>query len=480
MNYETVIGLETHAQLLTESKMFCSCSTKFGNKPNTNICPVCTGQPGSLPVINKKAIQLAIKTALALNCTINHESVFARKNYFYPDLPKSYQISQFEKPLAEHGYIEVEVNGELKRFGITRVHLEEDAGKLVHKGSAGIKGANYSLVDLNRTGTPLMEIVSEPDMRTPEEAKAYMEEVAKILRYLEVCDAKLEEGSMRCDANISIRPMGETKLGTKTEVKNMNSYKSIQKALEMEVIRQTEVVSEGGKIVQESLLFDEASGTMSSMRSKENSHDYRYFPDPDLLPLKVDDKFIDDINKTLVELPIDKYKRLMEQYQIPAVDAQVLISSRELSDYFEEAAKLSNEPKLTVNWLIGDATAYMKANNLTISQTKMTPALLAELVEIVKKGTISGKVAKDILVKILETGQSPKKLVETSGATQISDEGALVEIAAKVIAANAPSVDAYKAGKEAALKFLIGAMMKETKGRANPKIAEELLKKQLS
>lgn len=479
MKFETVIGLETHAQLQTESKMFCSCPTKFGNDPNSNICPVCTGQPGSLPVINEKAIRLAVKTALALNCKINNESVFARKNYFYPDLPKDYQISQFEMPLAEHGYLEIEVGGEIKKIGITRVHLEEDAGKLVHKGSAGIKGADYSLVDLNRTGTPLMEIVSEPDIRTPEEARIFMEELAHILRYLEVCDAKLEEGSMRCDANISIRETGETKLGVKTELKNMNSFKAVQKALEKEETRQKEVVSEGGKIFQQTLLYDEATSSVHPMRSKEGSHDYRYFPDPDLLPLYADEKTIEEIRSSAGELPMDKFKRFLSQYGIPGQDITVLIESRHTADFFEETAKISGEPKLSANWIIGDVSAYLNANNLSLKDSKLSAAALSELITLVKNGTVSGNSAKKILGEMMKTGKKAKELVEAMGATQISDEAALVEIAKKVVAANPQSVEAYKNGKEAAIKHLIGQAMKETKGRANPQVIEGLIKKEL-
>ncbi len=475
MEFETIIGIEIHAQLLTKSKMFCSCSTSFGNQPNTNICPVCTGQPGSLPVINKKAVALAVRTALALNCKINHESVFARKNYFYPDLPKNYQISQFEMPLAQHGHIEIEVNGKQKKIGITRIHLEEDAGKLVHKGSIGIKGADYSLVDLNRTGTPLMEIVSEPDIRTPEEARIFMEELANILRYIEVCDAKLEEGSLRCDANISLRKKGETKLGTKTEVKNLNSFKSVQKALEKEEERQKEILSNGGKIYQQTLLFDETTQDVHPMRTKEGSHDYRYFPDPDLLPLYIEDKDIAEQKSLIFELPMDKKKRFSKEYNLPEQDIKVLINSKSFADFFEETAKISNEPKLSANWLIGDVTAYLNANNVEISQTKLTPNNLSELILMVKDGKVSGNSAKKILIEIIKSGTSASELVKKLGAEQISDENTLKELAKKVILSNPQSVHAYKNGKEAAIKHLIGQAMKETKGRANPYILEKLL-----
>lgn len=479
MKYETIIGLEIHSQLQTKSKMFCSCSTKFGAEPNNNICPVCTGQPGTLPVINRKAIEFAVKTAIALNCRINNESVFARKNYFYPDLPKDYQISQFEMPLAEHGYIEIEVRGEIKKIGITRVHLEEDAGKLVHKGSSGIKDADYSLVDLNRTGTPLMEIVSEPDIRDPEEARIFMEELAHILRYLEVCDAKLEEGSVRCDANISLRPFGQEKLGVKTEVKNMNSFRSVQKALEAERERQDGVLEEGGRITQQTLLFDEASGKVHPMRSKEGSNDYRYFPDPDLLPLYVSDPWIADVKKTLQELPIEKFKRFIGEYRLPPADADALVASKSTADFFEEAAKASGDPKLTANWLTGDIFAYINANNTALEETKITPALLAGMIALIKNGTISGKTAKDVVVEIMKTGKPAKDIVKSSGATQISDESALTDTVKKIISANTASAEDYRNGKEAAVKFLIGQAMKETKGRANPQVLESLFKKEL-
>lgn len=479
MSYEIVIGLETHAQLQTQSKMFCSCSTKFGNDPNSNICPVCSGQPGSLPVINQKAIELAVKTALALNCKINSESVFARKNYFYPDLPKGYQISQFELPLAEHGHLDIEVNGKIRRIGITRVHLEEDAGKLVHKGSAGIKGADYSLVDLNRTGTPLMEIVSEPDIRTPEEAKIYMQELAHILKYLEVCDAKLEEGSLRCDANFSLRPAGQKEFGVKTEVKNMNSFKAVQKALEGENERQTEILDDGGKIIQATLFFDEATGKTSVMRIKESSHDYRYFPEPDLMPLSIDKEWEEKIKNTLTELPSEKRKRFEEQYKLSAYDSLVLADNKTTASFFEDCAKLVDEPKLIANWICQDVAGYLNQKNLDLLGTKLTPGLLSKLISLVQKGTISMKTGKDILVKIIETGKDPEELVKESGATQISDEGALQEVVEQVIKANSAQVEQFKSGKEAVLNYLLGQAMRQTKGRANSEVVKSIFIKLL-
>ena len=479
MKYEIVIGLETHAQLQTQSKMFCNCSTRFGNDPNANICPVCSGQPGSLPVINQKAIELAVKTALALNCKINSESVFARKNYFYPDLPKGYQISQFELPLAEHGHLDIEIDGKIRRIGITRVHLEEDAGKLVHKGSAGIKGADYSLVDLNRTGTPLMEIVSEPDIRTPEEAKIYMQELAHILRYLEVCDAKLEEGSLRCDANFSLRPAGQKEFGVKTEVKNMNSFKAVQKALEGETERQTEILNDGGKIIQATLFFDEATGKTSVMRTKESSHDYRYFPEPDLMPLYIDKDWEKEIKGALIELPSEKRKRFEEQYKLSAYDAAVLAENRITAAFFEDCAKLIDEPKLIANWICQDVAGYLNQKNKDLSDTKLTPALLVELLGLIQKGSISAKTAKDTLVKVLETGKAPSELVKESGATQISDEGALKDVVEQVIKANPAQAEQYKGGKETVLNYLLGQAMRQTKGRANADILKDLFAKLL-
>jgi aspartyl-tRNA(Asn)/glutamyl-tRNA(Gln) amidotransferase subunit B len=459
--------------------MFCNCSTKFGNDPNSNICPVCSGQPGSLPVINQKAIELAVKTALALHCTINSESVFARKNYFYPDLPKGYQISQFELPLAEHGHLDIEVGGKIRRIGITRVHLEEDAGKLVHKGSAGIKGADYSLVDLNRTGTPLMEIVSEPDIRTPEEAKIYMQELARILKYLEVCDAKLEEGSLRCDANFSLRPAGQKEFGVKTEVKNMNSFKAVQKALEGETERQTEILNDGGKIIQATLFFDEATGKTSVMRTKESSHDYRYFPEPDLMPLYISKEWEKEIKETLIELPSEKRKRFEEQYRLSAYDAAVLAENKITAAFFEDSAKLIDEPKLIANWLSQDVASYLNQKNLDLQNTKLTPALLAELVELVKKGSISGNTAKEVLTKMIGTGTSPSAIVKESGVEQISDEAALVEVVQAVIKENPAQTLQFKSGKESVLNFFIGQAMRRTKGRANSELLKNLFLKLL-
>jgi len=473
--HETVIGLEIHAQLLTESKMFCGCSTKFGAKPNTNICPVCTGQPGVLPVTNKKAIELAIKTALALNCKIEPQSVFARKNYFYPDLPKDYQVSQYELPLATGGHIEVEVDGKKTKIGITRVHLEEDAGKLVHQGADRIMGSESSLVDYNRTGVPLMEIVSEPDIRSPLEAKAFMEALQHLLQFIKVCDAKMEEGSLRCDANISIRPVGQKNFGTKTEVKNMNSFRGVWKALEAEEKRHAEVIESGGKIIQETRYFDDTTDTTTGMRSKEQAHDYRYFPEPDLVPVEPDKKWVDEIKKTIGELPEDKKQRYEKDYGLPAADAELLISTPSLATFFEETIKLGNKPKIAANWIMGDLTGYLNENKKSIEDLDFTPAQLTEIIQLIDKGTISGKIAKTVLLEVLKSGKSVKDVIAESGMTQISNEDELKKIVQDIIEKNPQQVEQYKAGKKTVIGFFVGQVMKASKGRANPGMVNKLL-----
>jgi len=487
MQYQTVIGLEIHAQLSTESKMFCSCSTKFGAKPNTSICPICTGQPGVLPVTNKKAIELAIKTALALNCKIEPHSVFARKHYFYPDLPKDYQISQYELPLATGGYLEIEVEGNPRKIGITRVHLEEDAGKLVHIGAdlpgrqAGrIMGAEESLVDFNRTGVPLMEIVSEPDLRSPREAAVFMEALARLLEYIGVCDAKMEEGSLRCDANLSVRPMGSEEFGTKTEVKNMNSFKAVEKALMAEEKRHTETIEEGGYIVQETRFFDDVTETTTGMRSKEFAHDYRYFPEPDLVPIEPEEKWIAEIRKSLGELPQERMQRFMTDYQLSAYDAQLLITSKDTARFFEECVKLYKNPKAIANWLLVEVAAYLNESKKTIGEIIFIPAQLAEILQLIDKGTISGKIAKTVLAEVLKSGRQVKDVIAESGLTQISNEKEIEIIVKEVIKNNPKPVEEYKKGKETAITFLVGQVMKASKGRANPSLATELLKKTLA
>ncbi len=479
MKYETVVGLEIHAQLLTESKMFCGCSTKFGAIPNTNICPVCTGQPGVLPVTNKKAIELAIKTALALNCRIEPSSVFARKNYFYPDLPKDYQISQYELPLATKGHLDIEVDGKAKRIGITRVHLEEDAGKLVHKGAERIMGAEESLVDFNRTGVPLMEIVSEPDIRSPREASLFMQTLANLLQYIGVCDAKMEEGSLRCDANISIRPIGSKEFGTKTEVKNMNSFKAVEKALAAEEKRHIEALEEGGSIIQETRFYDDITDTTTGMRSKEYAHDYRYFPEPDLVPVEPEKAWIEDIRKTLEELPGARKKRFMEDYKLSDYDAGLLVSSKAMANFFEETLKLYKNPKTIANWMLGDLSAYLNESKKAMDEIDFTPPQLAEILRLIDQGTISGKIAKNVLVQVLKTGKQIKDVIAESSMTQISDETELRKIIQEVIKNNPKPVEEYKKGKKTSIGFLVGQVMKASKGRANPELANKLLKTEL-
>jgi len=480
--YETVIGLEVHAQLKTNSKMFCGCPNRFGDKPNTNICPVCTGQPGVLPVINKKAIEFAIKTALATGCTVNKKSIFARKNYFYPDLPKDFQISQYELPLSEHGSLEIEVNGQKKTIGITRIHLEEDAGKLVHKGAARIMGSDYSLADYNRAATPLMEIVSEPDLRSPEEAKAYMEKLAELLEYIGVCDAKMEEGSLRCDANISIRPIGQKAFGTKTEVKNMNSFKAVQKALQAEEIRHQEVLDEGGKIIQETRFYDDETETTSGMRSKEQSHDYRYFPEPDLVPLEPLPEWIDEIEKTVGELPSDRKDRFIKEYQLSAEWASFLITNM-LADFFEQTLKLYGNPLNIANWLTIEIPAVYAESKKEIplkdylAEANFTPAKLAELFKLLEDGTLNRSIAKTVIREMLTAGKTVQDVIKEQGLTQISDESELEKMVQEVIKNNPKQVEQFKGGKEQVMMFLVGQVMKATKGRAKPDKVQELFRK---
>lgn len=479
MNYETVIGLEIHAQLLTKSKMFCGCSTLFGSNPNTNICPVCTGQPGVLPVVNKRAIELAMRTALALNCTIAPASIFARKHYFYPDLPKDYQVSQYELPLAVNGYLQIEVNGETRKIGITRVHLEEDAGKLVHQGAARIMDSEASLVDYNRTGVPLMEIVSEPDMRSPQEAAIFMQALASLLKYIAVCDAKMEEGSLRCDANISIRLLGEKKLGTKTELKNMNSFKAVEKGLVAEQKRHLEVVEEGNSIIQETRFFDENTNSTRSMRSKEDAHDYRYFPEPDLVPIEPDGQWIQTIRENLGELPQARKLRFMQSFNLSANDASQIVSDRHWANYFEECAKLYNNPKAIANWLLGEVAAFLNGNNKTIEQLNFSPEELVELLKQIDNNTISGKIAKSVLSQALSNNEKIKDIIARSGQTQISGEQELLASIREVIKNNPKPLEDYRKGKKTSLGFFVGQLMKATKGRANPALANKLLIQEL-
>jgi len=475
MEYETVIGLEIHAQLLTQSKVFCGCSTKFGATPNSNTCPICLGMPGVLPVLNKKVVEYAMKMSLATHCRINRECSFARKNYFYPDLPKGYQISQYANPLAEHGYVEIEIDGGKKTIGITRIHMEEDAGKLLHDDHN-----SSSYVDLNRTGVPLIEIVSEPDIRGAEEAAAYLKGLHEILVYLEICDGNMEEGSFRCDANISIRPKGNTDFGTRTELKNMNSFRNVQRALEYEIKRQQYILEGGGEVLQETRLWDDGQGVTHSMRSKEEAHDYRYFPDPDLVPVVISDDWIEEVGKGLPELPMEKRERFVRDYQIPAYDAGVLTSSRALADYYEEVARLSGKPKIAANWVMGDVLKLLNEEKRDIKMCPILPASLTEMIHLIEAGTISGKMAKEVIEEMYRTGKHPKEIIEEKGMVQITDEGELTEIITRVIEANPIQVAQYRGGKEKVFGFFVGQVMKATQGKANPRLINDLLKRRLS
>lgn len=472
--YEAVIGLEVHAQMLTETKIFCGCSTTFGAEPNTQTCPVDIGLPGVLPVLNKKAVEFAIKTGLAMNCRINAYSRFARKNYFYPDLPKGYQISQYELPICEHGAIEIVVDGKVKSIGITRIHMEEDAGKNIHEG-----GGAYSFVDLNRAGVPLMEIVSEPDIRTPREAAEYMRKMRSILRYLGVCDGNMEQGSLRCDANISVRPVGQKEFGTKTELKNMNSFRFVEKALEYEIKRQVRVLEEGGKIIQETRLWDSAAGVTQSMRTKEEAHDYRYFPEPDLVPIVAEKEWIDNIKASLPELPDAKRERFVSQYGLPEYDADLLTSEKPIASWYEDAVKAGGQPKAVSNWMMGDLMRLLNEENRPIEECPMQPAQLAGMLRLIDNGTISGKIAKTVFEEMYRSGKDAETVVKEKGLVQISDEAAIEKAIDEVLARSQKEVERYKAGDEKLIGFFVGQVMKATKGRANPQLLNELLKKKL-
>ena len=475
MEFESVIGLEVHAQLKTESKIFCGCSTRFGAPPNTHTCPVCLGMPGVLPVLNKKVVEYTIKMALATNCRIASESRFARKNYFYPDLPKGYQISQYELPIAQSGYIDIEPEGkEKKRIGITRIHMEEDAGKLTHDPIRPV-----SFVDYNRTGVPLMEIVSEPDIRFPEEAGAYLRHLRAILRYLDICDGNMEEGSFRCDANISIRPRGAEVFGTRAEIKNLNSFKHVEKALEYEIIRQKELIADGDQVIQETRLWDPEKNMTTSMRGKEEAHDYRYFPDPDLLPLVISDHWIEDIRKTLPELPHEKKERFVTDYRLPAIDAEVLISSRELADYFEACVQNINNPKQVCNWVMGPLLGLLNAENKTIEDSPVDTEQLAGLLKLIDEGVISGKMGKTVFDEMAKTGKSAKTIIEEKGLVQVSDVAAIEAIVAEILSEAPQQVEQYKNGKTKVVGFFVGQVMKKTKGKANPQVVNDVLKKAL-
>ena len=481
MKYEVVIGLEVHAQMLTETKIFCRCSTKFGSEPNTQTCPVCIGMPGVLPVLNKKALEFAIKSGLAMDCNISSYSRFARKNYFYPDLPKGYQISQYELPICEHGSVEIVIDREIKKIGITRIHMEEDAGKNIHE-SAPPKadGGNYSFVDLNRAGVPLMEIVSEPDIRSPREAVEYMKKLRAILQYLGVCDGNMEQGSLRCDANVSVRPADQKKFGVKTEIKNLNSFKFVEKALEYETERQKKILDERGKIVQETRLWNSERGITESMRMKEEAHDYRYFPEPDLVPITVDQRWIDDIKKSLPELPDTKRERFVSEYGLPEYDADLLTAERHLADWYEEAVRLGGQPKAVSNWIMGELMRLLKEDDKSIEECPLKPKQLADMFKLIDRGTISGKIAKTVFEEMYKTGKDAETIVKEKSLVQISDVGEIEKIVDDVIAKNPKEVARYRAGEEKLLGFFVGHVMKLTKGKANPQMVNELLGKKLS
>ncbi|MFD2702754.1 Asp-tRNA(Asn)/Glu-tRNA(Gln) amidotransferase subunit GatB [Paenibacillus shunpengii] len=468
--YETVIGLEVHVELHTKSKIFCGCSTEFGAPPNTHTCPICLGHPGVLPVLNRQAVEYAMKAAMALNCTIADISKFDRKNYFYPDSPKAYQISQYDQPVGENGWIDIEVNGETKRIGITRLHLEEDAGKLTH-----MDGGYGTLADYNRVGTPLVEIVSEPDISSPEEARAYLEKIRSIMQYCDVSDVKMEEGSLRCDANISLRPYGQKEFGTKAELKNMNSFRGVQRGLEYEEYRQAELLNDGDEVVQETRRWDESQGKTLSMRSKEEAHDYRYFPDPDLVTLHIDQEWKDRVKATIPELPDERKARYTAEYGLPSYDADVITASKAVADLFEESLKHTSDAKAVSNWIMGDLLGYLNSENLELSAVPITGEGLGEMIGLIEKGTISSKIAKTVFKEMLVSGKKPQQIVEEKGLVQISDEGAILGIVEQVVAANPQSVEDYKAGKQKAIGFLVGQVMKESKGKANPGMVNKLL-----
>lgn len=469
--YEVVIGLEVHAQLKTKSKIFAPDKNEFGQEPNSLTSPITLGMPGVLPVLNKECVNMGILTGLALNCEIPSRCKFDRKQYFYPDLPKGYQISQYDEPICVNGYLDI--NG--KRIGITRAHLEEDAGKLVHAGADGLAGSSYSLVDLNRAGTPLLEIVSEPDMRSSEEARNYMEELRDIVRYIGVCDGNLEEGSMRCDANISIMPKGSKEFGTRAEIKNVNSFSALQRAIEYEIERQIEIVEEGGQVVQETRLWDDNSRETRSMRGKEDAHDYRYFPEPDLMPLEISREWVQRIKDSMPELPAQKRARY-QGLGLSEYDANVIVEQMGLALFFDKVLELGATPKIAVNFIMGEIAAYLKEDHIEITDTKLTPENLAELISLIKKGTISNNIGKQIIIEMMKDGTKASAIVEKKGLSQITDEGAIKEIVQKIVDANPAQVQAYKNGKTNLLGFFVGQVMKETKGRANPKTVNELLR----
>ncbi|MEC4677627.1 MAG: Asp-tRNA(Asn)/Glu-tRNA(Gln) amidotransferase subunit GatB [Nitrospirota bacterium] len=476
MKYETVIGLEVHAQALTKTKIFCGCSTQFGAPPNSHVCPICLGLPGVLPVLNRDVVELGIRAGIATHCKIAPYSRFARKNYFYPDLPKGYQVSMFELPLTERGFVEIFTPSEKdgKKIGLTRIHMEEDAGKNIHDGIE-----EGSLVDLNRAGVPLLEIVSEPEISSGEEAVAYLKALRAILIYAGVSDADMEKGNFRCDANISIRPVGSSKLGTRSEIKNMNSFRFVQKAIAYEILRQEEILEEGGRVIQETRLWNEKKGMTFPMRSKEQAHDYRYFPEPDLVPINIDEAWITRVKNALPELPDAKRKRFIETYELPDYDATILVSSQALADFFEEAVSVYPKAKIVSNWVMGDLLRELNQENKGIAEAPIKAKQLAAMLQLIEDGTISGKIAKIVFEEMVKTGKDAAQIIEEKGLTQVSDEGALGEIVDTVIAANPKEVEAYRGGKKKLMGFFIGQMMRQTGGKANPGKVNVLLKEKL-
>ena len=477
MQYEAVIGLEVHAQLKTKSKIFCFCSTQFGSKPNQNTCPICLGMPGVLPILNREVVAFTIKMGLATNCSIASFCRFARKNYFYPDLPKGYQISQFELPLCQKGNVTINLNENTKKIGITRIHMEEDAGKLIHGENLGQPDSSY--VDFNRTSLPLIEIVSEPDIRSSEEAREYLLKLKATLEYLNICDCNMEEGSLRCDANISLRPEGEEKLGTKTELKNMNSFRNVQRAIEYEIKRQTHILDNDEKVIQQTRLWDTGKNETILMRTKEEAHDYRYFPDPDLVPIVVNDEWIEKIRKDLPELPDEKRKRFVKQYRIPEYDAGVLTSSRPLADYYEQCVEMFPQPKTTSNWIMSDILRVLKRDDKEIMDCPVTPKHLTDMLKMIENRTISSKIAKTVFEEMYSSGIPPVEIVKKKGLVQISNEDSILKIIQDVLNKNQVEVEAYRNGKTKLLGFFVGQVMKETQGKANPALVNKLLKENL-
>ncbi len=474
MRFQPVIGLEVHVQLKTNSKIFCGCSTRFGAAPNLHTCPVCLGLPGALPVLNRQVVEFAVMAGLATNCSITPTNIFARKNYFYPDLPKGYQISQFDLPICLAGHLDIAVGEQTKRIGITRIHMEEDAGKLVH-GQGGGSG-----VDLNRAGTPLLEVVSEPDMRSADEAVAYLKKLYQIVTYLGICDGNMEEGSFRCDANVSVMPVGSDKFGTRAEIKNVNSFKFVKAAIEYEIARQCELIEDGGTVVQETRLFDPNKGVTRSMRGKEEAHDYRYFPDPDLVPVVISDDWINRVKNELPELPEAKYGRFLSEYSLPEYDADVLTSSRPLADYFEQCAKACGNAKGAANWVMGELTRALNDNGQAIEESPVSPLQLAGMISLIDKGTISGTIAKKVFEELWKNGGDAAAIVEQQGLAQVSDTGAIETAIDQIMAANMGQVEEYRGGKDKVFGFFVGQVMKAMKGKANPAVVNDLLKQKLA